>query len=128
MINWNDYPNFSEAEFACKCGKCGGRADMHPDFMEKLQSLRDVAGPLHITSGFRCPEHPTEKRKPKPGAHSIGRAADIATGNTVERARIVSSWSSMPVYGMGIAKTFTHVDDHHPYLSRVGGVIWVYGS
>jgi uncharacterized protein YcbK (DUF882 family) len=75
-MNWALYPNFSEAEFRCKhTGKC----EMHPDFMQRLQWLRDVYGkPMVVTSGYRAPSHPDEVCKAKPGEHTFGRAADIA--------------------------------------------------
>ena len=68
---------FSHSEMACKCG-CG-KAEMDQEFMNLLDSIRDLIGqPLIITSGYRCPNHPAEKRKEKSGAHSKGKAADIA--------------------------------------------------
>jgi uncharacterized protein YcbK (DUF882 family) len=75
-VNWSLYPNFEPDEFACShCGK----VSMHPEFLEKLQTLRVAyARPMRITSGYRCPEHPIEKAKATPGAHASGRAADIA--------------------------------------------------
>jgi len=52
---------------------------MDADFVDWLNLLREEANfPFVITSGYRCPEHPIEKRKSKPGAHSTGRAVDIA--------------------------------------------------
>lgn len=75
-MDWNSYPNFSEAEFRCRhTGKC----NMHPDHMRKLQHLRSVFGkPMVVTSGFRDPSHPAEVRKQTPGEHTTGRATDIA--------------------------------------------------
>ena len=74
-VNWNDYPNFTEAEFRCRhCGK----QEMRPEFMGRLQALRDVyKRPMTITSGHRCPDHPVEKAKAEPGMHSTGLACDV---------------------------------------------------
>lgn len=74
-LNWTAYPNFSEAEMRCKhTGKC----EMHPEFMRKLQHVRDVFGkPMAVTSGYRDRTHPIEARKDIPGEHSTGRAVDI---------------------------------------------------
>lgn len=74
-MDWSKYPNFAEREFRCShCGKVA----MQPAFMERLQLLRIVYGkPMKITSGYRCPEHPVEAKKSKPGTHSEGCAADI---------------------------------------------------
>lgn len=79
-MDWSKYPNFSEAEFRCKhCGK----VNMDPDFLSRLQAVRTAYGkPLVVTSGYRCPEHPIEAKKPNPGAHSMGKAADVAVRGT----------------------------------------------
>ncbi len=80
MIDWDDYPNFVEAEFACKCG-CG-LADMDPDFMRRLQAIRDDFGrPMIITSGFRCPAH-NDAIGGGP-EHVLGLAADVRCRNPV---------------------------------------------
>ena len=74
-INWNDYPNFSKAEFDCKHT---GNNEMKPEFMALLQKLRTEYGKsMTITSGYRDPTHPIEARKAKPGTHASGLAADI---------------------------------------------------
>ena len=75
MIDWSRYQNFSANEFNCShCGK----NEMKPDFLQKLQTLRSVYGkPMRVTSGYRCPEHPIEAKKAKPGAHASGCACDI---------------------------------------------------
>ena len=77
MIDWNEYPHFSMPEFMCKCG-CG-RADMDPDFIGRLQDLRDVFNaPIRISSGFRCPDHNDRVSSTgRDGPHTTGKAADI---------------------------------------------------
>ena len=69
------WQNFSRDEMACKhCGIC----DLQPAFMDLLQALRTAwGGPLRVTSGYRCPQHPVEAAKEAPGAHTLGCAADI---------------------------------------------------
>ena len=85
-MNWNDYPNFSEHEFACQCG-CG--AAMDPLFMRELQRIRtacDVG--FVISSGYRCPDHNNRVSSTgKTGPHTTGKASDIAVYG--ERAFIV---------------------------------------
>jgi len=75
MIEWGIYPNFSAKEFDCQCG-CGAN-EMKPEFMERLQKARDIFGPMRISSGYRCAQHPIEARKARPGAHASGQAADV---------------------------------------------------
>ena len=75
-MDWGDYPNFSEEEFACSHT---GEVKMLPEFMARLQRLRTAYGkPMVITSGYRSPEHPLEADKKKPGVHTLGCAADVA--------------------------------------------------
>ena len=49
-------PNFSRAEMRCKCGTCK-RDEMNPEFMKMLQELRNICGPLKVTSGYHCEQH-----------------------------------------------------------------------
>jgi zinc D-Ala-D-Ala carboxypeptidase len=67
-MNWADYPNFSAQEF--DCSHCG-QNEMKPEFMAKLQKLREAYGsPMRVTSGYRCPQHIIEVKKARPGAHA----------------------------------------------------------
>ena len=67
---------FKESEM--KCQHCGGSA-WHQDFMDWLDAVRHEFGkPMVVTSGYRCPDHPIEAKKPEPGAHATGYAVDIA--------------------------------------------------
>jgi zinc D-Ala-D-Ala carboxypeptidase len=75
-LNWSLYPNFTQAELACKHT---GRCDMHPEFMEKLQQVRNLYNrPMRVSSGFRDRSHPVEVNKTTTGEHVTGRAVDIA--------------------------------------------------
>ncbi len=70
--------HFDEWEFACPhCGRC---AEIHPRLIELLEKLRENIGgyPLHITSGYRCPEHNAEVDGVPDSQHLRGTAADIA--------------------------------------------------
>ena len=86
MTEWQNYPNFSVEEFACKGEDCcGGRSDMDDTFMAALQRLRVQLGfGLTVTSGFRCPEYNEVVSSTGPaGPHTTGKAADLA----VDRAQ-----------------------------------------
>lgn len=123
MAEWNPEltPSFKPEEMACKCG-CD-RSEMDADFMLALQGLRDRIGPMKITSGYRCPNHPEEKKKSKPGAHSAGLAVDF-------KPLKVSMWEALKhafaieFPGVGIAKSFIHVDGGHPSAHRPA--LWTY--
>ena len=65
---------FSEQELACQhCGKYHFDADV----LKILNSIRREFGPMPVTSGYRCIEHPIEASKSSPGAHTTGKAVDI---------------------------------------------------
>jgi uncharacterized protein YcbK (DUF882 family) len=125
-VNWQDYPNFTEAEFRCRhTGKC----EMHPEFMARLQRLRLAYGkPMQITSGFRDRSHPVESRKVATGAHAMGRAADVAVIGA-DAIRLLVLAAEMGFTGLGVQQKgegrFIHVDDvPGTVLSRPA--IWSY--
>jgi uncharacterized protein YcbK (DUF882 family) len=123
-MDWGRYPNFKESEFACKhCGK----TQMEPDFMHRLQSLRNRYGkPMTITSGYRCPDHPIEKAKTSPGPHSTGQAADIAVSGA-DAHRLLSISLELNFTGIGVQqkgdKRFIHLDT---LTSNQRPTIWSY--
>lgn len=75
MIDWSKYPNFKPEEFACKHCK---REGIKSEIMDIMQGIRtDMDLPVFISSGYRCPQHPVEQEKDKPGEHCMGMAIDI---------------------------------------------------
>jgi zinc D-Ala-D-Ala carboxypeptidase len=125
-MNWRDYPNFAEHEFRCKHT---GRCVMVPDFMRRLQALRSAYGrPMVITSGYRDRSHPAEARKAATGAHSMGRAADIAVQGA-DALRLIVLAAELGFTGIGVAQKgssrFVHLDDvPAPQLPRP--TVWSY--
>ncbi len=91
---------------------------MHPTFLARLQSLRDAYGrPMQITSGYRDPSHPVEARKVTTGAHTLGRAVDVAVQGE-DRFHLVRLAMQHGFTGIGIAATFVHLDDVVSELPR----------
>ena len=67
---------FSRDELKCK--HCGVY-HFDEQFLEVLNRIREDCGfPLYVTSGYRCPQHPEEVHKSRPGAHTKGLAVDLA--------------------------------------------------
>jgi zinc D-Ala-D-Ala carboxypeptidase len=113
MTDWPSYQNFTSGEFACRCG-CG-QSPMDDGFMSWLQAIRTVWGrPMTITSGYRCPKHPVEAKKARPGAHASGKAVDIAVANGQEAHALVKLAMAMDVLGLAIklsdGQRFIHLD------------------
>ena len=110
-MDWDRYPNFRESEFVCR--HCG-QVEMDPDFMHRLQGLRNRFNkPMTITSGYRCPEHPIEAAKASPGAHTTGKAADVAVQGA-EAHRLLAISLELNFTGIGVQqkgeKRFLHLD------------------
>ena len=107
-MNWADYPYFTKAEFDCKHT---GKNEMQPEFMAKLQLLREKYGrPMIVTSGYRHWTHPVEARKGHTtGEHTRGTCADIACTSGAERYKIVQLALQLGFPRIGIAKNFIHL-------------------
>lgn len=96
---------------------------MDDAFLAKLDQLREECGfPFRITSGYRDATHPNEARKENPGTHNQGIAADIAVSNGFERMNVVHNALKLGFGGVGVAKSFVHVDTR-----TTTPVMWTYG-
>ena len=110
-MDWALAPNFKADEFNCShCGK----NKMKQEFINKLQALRNLYGkPMTITSGYRCPKHPIEAKKAKPGAHASGCACDIAVVGAAAN-RLLKLAFQMGFTGIGVQQKgngrFIHLD------------------
>lgn len=111
---------FTLEEFDCQET---GENGIKEEFVAALDALREKCGfSFRINSGFRSPRHSREVKKPNgPGQHGKGCAADIAVNNGRERYIIVSNALELGFSGIGIAKTFVHVD-----IRQTTPVIWTY--
>jgi uncharacterized protein YcbK (DUF882 family) len=100
--------NFSADELTCSC--CGSHG-VQQSALDHLQEVRESAGrPLTITSSYRCPNHPVEAKKSKPGTHAQGIAFDVYVGNGAERFEIIQLGLKHGATGIGVAKSFVHLD------------------
>jgi len=110
---------FKLSDFDCKET---GNNEMSEEFLEKLDDLRHKCGfPFIITSGYRDPTHSIEARKAKAGTHARGIASDIRINNGNEAYDIIKNAQSMGFTGIGLAKSFVHVD-----IRKGMPVIWSY--
>lgn len=118
MTRW---PNFSPDEFGRACPPCK-LEDMSPRFMNRLQEARDIAGfPFVINSAYRSKEHELKKGRSGFSMHCVGRAVDIKCTSGALRYAIVEAAVKAGFHGIGIGKTFVHLDDRDE-----NSTIWLY--
>jgi len=78
--------------------------------LDLLQTARNIIGPIQITSAFRCPEHNDNVSSTGlSGPHTTSKAVDIHVSNSQHRKELISYFADK-VNGLGIAKTFLHID------------------
>ena len=124
------WPNFVIHEISCT--HCE-QTVLDPTAMDKLQRLRNVIGPISLTSAYRCPDHPVEQAKTKgPGSHSLGKAFDVPCRGELAYD-ILKAALSIGFTGIGIAQTgdhnrFLHLDciDHLDQFHAPRPAIWSY--
>lgn len=106
--------NFSlsgDPKLACTCGHghCD-RREVHPYVLDKVQLIRDDYGkPMKITSGGRCPFHPNEVRKSKPGDHQQQYAVDVYYETGLERNKLMVLAGRHGATRVAAGKNFVHM-------------------
>lgn len=108
--NWR-WPHFSAQELACRCGGRGcNHAYWHDaEFLDALEALRAQVGrPLKINSGHRCAIWNSVVGG-APASRHRRIAVDIALKGHDRRA-LVEAAERLGFTGIGIAKTFLHLD------------------
>ncbi len=115
--------HYTPADFACHCG-CGFDA-ADADLIEKLDDLTDLWGKkLAITSGCRCEAHNKKVGGVSASPHLSGRAVDFLVSDARTRYTILQLALHQSFSGIGIGKTFMHLDVKEGE-GRPGA--WVYG-
>ena len=115
---------FRDEEFLCQhCQEPGIKSEI----VEVLEAMREECGfPFIITSGYRCPDHPIEARKSKPGSHAGGYAVDISVTHG-KALRVVESALKNGIERIGVNQKgegrFVHVDCDP---SRLTPAMWSY--
>lgn len=118
--------NFSRSEFACPhCGE----VEIDPLLVATLQRIRDCAGPVVVTSGYRCPVHNEAVGGVNNSQHIYGRAADIYVPG-MSQAALLALVREMTVnediyagyaYAIKNSKRAVHVDVRIPESNTVRG-------
>jgi zinc D-Ala-D-Ala carboxypeptidase len=105
-------PHFSSDEIACRhCAEVQVDARLLAS-LEELRLL--VKRPIHITSGYRCPEYNSRIGGEKGSLHCLGRAADIVCAgmSTADLFRQAEKVPGFALSGIGLYpdEGFIHVD------------------
>lgn len=90
MVQTTNFSLKTDPKLACTCGhpKCDKRS-VRQWVLDKVQFIReDLDEPMIITSGGRCPYHPDEVRKSKPGDHQQRYAVDIACDDPLKETKL----------------------------------------
>ena len=119
------YKYFTEDELRCKCG-CG-KADMDPEFMKTLETIREYVGRQFIVnSAYRCPEYNAQVSSTGLGGpHTTGRAIDIKADSRL-KYEIAMAASKEGMTRLGIGKTFIHIDNLTEEDLFSEQVVWTY--
>ena len=104
MEKWK---NFKFDEFKCSC--CG-RVDINYEMLDLLQTAREELNEsITINSGYRCPSHNASVSSTGESGPHTRTAVDIHVSNSQHRKRLIDYFAPK-VSGLGIAKTFIHID------------------
>jgi len=120
----SDY--FTIEELACK--HCGAYK-FDPYFLQLLNALRhQFGGPLRVSSGYRCPDHPIEKGRETPGSHTTGKAADIQVDHG-DAIKVIAIAHSLGIERIGVQQygsgRFIHLDI---CKDRLTPALWSYST
>lgn len=108
--------HFDSSEFACQCG-CGfgtNPGDVSESLIDLLEDMREIlCRPIMIRSGCRCVYHNRVVGGVTHSRHTTGEAADIGVIGGMERYDFLhAALETDQAWGVGLAKTFIHVDVH----------------
>lgn len=108
MANKTIRTHFTDKEMDCGCG-C--EKTVVPELLMRLEALRVLLDrPLPVTSGARCESHNREVGGKQRSLHLKGLAVDIACTDSNLRVAIIRNAGKLGFNGIGIAKTFVHLD------------------
>ena len=125
-ISTKNFNPTTDRKLLCTCGHpdCDHRS-VDQATLDMAQAGRDILGqPLAVTSGGRCPHHPSERHRTTPADHQKRRGIDVAV-NGATRGNVVDAGIKAGFNAIGVAKTFVHWG-HRPELPEGHITMWVY--
>lgn len=109
LDDWR-WPHFSATELACDCNRyCNGEYFHDPAFLDALEALRAMVGPLKINSAHRCRSHNAAVGGARASLHTRAIAVDIALKGH-KRKVLAETALKAGFRGIGYGSTFLHVD------------------
>jgi uncharacterized protein YcbK (DUF882 family) len=97
---------------------------MDETILQMLDEVREKFDkPIHITSGFRTPQHNESVGGVESSSHLKGLAVDIACNNSKDRFDLINCLLDVGFSRIGVAKSFIHADIDP---DKSGGVMWMY--
>lgn len=110
--SWAATPNFTRAEFACRCG-CG-EAQVDYRLVTICQQVRNhFDAPFDITSGCRCSSHNAAVKGVPNSRHLTGRAVDFSIRGR-NASQVLAYVHTIP----GIAYAYA-IDQDHVHMDLV---------
>ena len=115
MIATKNFNPNSDPKLCCTCGHpdCDERS-VNQETLDALQRVRDDYGRgMVVTSGGRCPLHPSQARKANPngGDHPRGDGVDIAvkTRKDYDKLAVLAGRHGFNAIGDGLSRGFIHL-------------------
>lgn len=90
LVSTRNFNPATDVKLRCTCGHsdCDQRS-VDQETLDQAQLVRDDLGqPMVITSGGRCPNHPNEITKSKPGDHQRQKAVDVACNDEQQETKL----------------------------------------
>jgi len=118
-LTWTDRDRWPSKYFAPHELKCRGTGTLKidPDALDRLERLRIMCGrPLIIQSAYRSRDHNTRVGGAPKSYHLRGMAFDIQASTAAERHEVVVNALNCGFRGIGVYKTFIHVDTGGPRM------------
>jgi zinc D-Ala-D-Ala carboxypeptidase len=104
------WPHFSARELSCDCNRyCEGEYYHDPAFLDALEAMRAIVGPLKINSGHRCRRHNKAVGGARASMHVRAMAVDISLAGH-DRKILALAARKAGFRGIGYGRTFLHVD------------------
>ena len=111
MIATKNFTPTTDPKLCCTCGHpaCDQRS-VDQATLDQVQLVRDDLGlSMMITSGGRCPHHPNEATKARPGDHQQQKAVDVYYQTELERNKLMVLAGRHGATRVAAGKYFVHM-------------------